>query len=201
MTTHEPTASPSHGGASNAADRDVDWLMALLAQAGGMRDSPGPDGERVDLLEHALQCGYELQCSHPDDVELQVAGLVHDLGHQLVPGDDAGHGRAAADAVRPLFGGRVADLVELHVPAKRYLVTTDPAYHDVLSPVSVRTLGNQGGAMSPDEVAAFERHPHARAAVTLRRADEAAKTPGRPVPSLDDWHPILTDVTQRATAG
>ena len=37
----------------------------------------------------------------------------------------------AADAVRDLLGERVAALVELHVPAKRYLVTVDAGYRAV----------------------------------------------------------------------
>ena len=33
-----------------------------------------------------------------------------------------------AETVRRLLGERVAGLVEAHVPAKRYLVTTDASY-------------------------------------------------------------------------
>ena len=38
-----------------------------------------------DLLDHGLQTAAVLRTSRPDDAELQVAGLVHDLGHILPP--------------------------------------------------------------------------------------------------------------------
>ena len=44
------------------------------------------DGEEVDLLAHALQCASLLVDASPDDPELQVAGLVHDIGTLLEPG-------------------------------------------------------------------------------------------------------------------
>ena len=45
-----------------------------------------------DLLDHGLQTAAVLRATHPDDLELQVAGLVHDLGHILPPRDTAQHG-------------------------------------------------------------------------------------------------------------
>lgn len=176
----------------------VEALVDLLTA--GARAQDGHDGddvahiERVDLLAHALQCGHVLAERFPDDIELHVAGLIHDIGHQLVPGDDMGHGIAGGHAVRGLLGDRVAALVELHVPAKRFLVTVDPDYGDALSPTSVHTLGNQGGRMTDAEVAAFRAHPDAGSAVELRRADEAAKVHGRAVPGLDQWMPVLERV-------
>lgn len=179
---------------------DIHELFELLERSAQDHDSPGVEGEAVDQLAHGLQCAYELLLSHPDDDELQIAGLVHDIGHQLVPGDDAGHGIAAAEAVRDLLGDRVATLVELHVPAKRYLVATDPAYRSLLSSVSVRTLGNQGGTMTVDEAADFRRRDGWEDGVALRRADDRAKTPGRVVFELAWWRPVVERVVaaQRA---
>ena len=178
----------------------VDDLIGVLAEGASAFDTPGAavgsgavaDVECIDLLSHALQCAHEVSLVHPDDVELQAAALVHDLGHQLVPGDDAGHGVAGAAAVRGLLGDRVARLVEYHVPAKRYLVTVDPDYRATLSPVSIRTLENQGGTLSPDEVAEHAQLGDWSAGLDLRRADEAAKVPGRHVPGLAHWHRVLT---------
>lgn len=161
-------------------------------------ESSDSRNESVDQLAHALQCAHELRLAAPDDPELQVAGLVHNIGHLLAPGDDAGHGRAGAAAVRPLLGDRVARLVELHVPAKRYLISTDPSYRGRLSPVSTRTLSRQGGEMTGDEVGAFAAGPVSGAAIVLRRADEAAKRPGRTVPPLDAWRSALERVAQSA---
>ena len=75
-----------------------------------------------------------------------------------------------------------------------HLVTTDPTYLASLSPGSTWTLELQGGAMSDDERASFERHPQADDAVALRRADEAAKVAGRVVDDLDRWRPVLEQV-------
>lgn len=107
--------------------RSVEELMDLLYACRGAWDTPDRSGDPVDLHDHALQTAALLRRSRPADKELQVAGLVHDIGHLLRSGDDAGHADHAADAVRALLGERVAHLVRLHVPAKRYLATSSPA--------------------------------------------------------------------------
>ena len=144
-----------------------------------------------DLLDHGLQTAAVLRASHPDDLELQVAGLVHDLGHVLPPRDTALHGVIAGDFVRGVLGDRVAALVRLHVPAKRYLVTVEPAYRDELDVGSIYSLEVQGATMSPDEVTEFEAEPDHLDAIVVRRADEAAKVHGLSVDPLDVWVPIL----------
>jgi predicted HD phosphohydrolase len=191
---HSTTAGPTPStGALTIGS--VEELLAFAAAGDGLFD-----GDPVDFLAHGLQCAHQLRLRHPDDVELQVAGLLHDIGHQIVPGDDAGHGMAAATAVRGLLGERVAALIEHHVPAKRYLVATDPRYAALLTPTSVRTLGNQGGTMTPAELAAFEALPWWSDGLTVRRADDAAKIPGRQVPDLASWAPILRRVAAAQSA-
>jgi predicted HD phosphohydrolase len=157
----------------------VDELVELLRRLATV----DTEGAGFSELEHGLQCAAILEAEKPDDVELQVAGLVHDVGHQF--GDDAGHGDAGAAAVRGLLGDRVADLVAEHIPAKRYLVATDPSYRELLSPASVLTLAAQGGAS--------DARP-SDGALTLRRADDRAKEPGRLVPGLDHWVPMIRKV-------
>lgn len=161
---------------------DIDELFEFM---GTMMNSPSPEATPLTELDHALQCAAELERRHPDDVELQLAGLVHDIARRTGPAAD--HGRRGAEAVRRVMGDRVAALVEAHIPAKRYLIATDPSYRAALSPVASETLTAQGGAFGPDEVAAFEALPYWREAVELRRADEAAKVPGRVVPGLGHW--------------
>ena len=173
--------------------RSVDELLALLRRA-QLRDEGGQTADRVGIFEHGLQCAEVLRRWRPDDVELQVAGLVHDLGHVAVPGDPDGHGRHGRALFADLLGDRIAALVELHVPAKRYLVTAEGDYAASLSAGSVRTLAEQGGPMTPEEARAFEREPHRDDAIVLRRADEAAKIPGRVVAPIEDWIPRIDAV-------
>ncbi|MFJ6934542.1 inositol oxygenase family protein [Streptomyces sp. NPDC101132] len=170
--------------------------MELLHACRGAWDTPDRSGDPVDLHDHALQTAHLLRRSHPADKELQVAGLVHDLGHLLRPGDDAGHADTAADAVRGLLGERVARLVRLHVPAKRYLAAVEP--RRALSAQSALTLAAQGGVMGREEAAAFAAGPDAGAAVVLRQADDAGKTPGLDAGVMEDWRPVLELVADRA---
>lgn len=174
-------------------------LELLLAGADVPEENEGPDA--VTQLEHGLQCAAVLAWQRPDDVELQVAGLLHDVGHTLVPGDVDGHGEHAAAYLRPRFGERVAELVRLHVPAKRWLVTVDPSYTAQLSAGSVATLAVQGATMTAAEQAAFDASPHFDDAVTLRRADEGAKVGGLDVGTVDRWAPVLEAVSRSAGRG
>jgi predicted HD phosphohydrolase len=163
----------------------VEALVDQLASGEGVSD-----GEAVDLLDHMLQCAALLQQTAPDDPELQVAGLVHDLGWQLTR-DPAAHASVGASAVARLLGGRIAALVVGHDQAKRYLVTTDREYRARLSETSVLTLAFQGGDMDEAERRAFEGGEHFQALVALRRADDAAKVPGHVVPGLRSWRSTL----------
>lgn len=150
------------------------------------------DGSAVhDLLDHSLQTAHVLRTSHPDDVELQLAGLVHDIGHLLPPHRDDAHADVAAIFVRPVLGDRIAELVRLHVPAKRYLVTTDVRYRAELDRGSVVSLEQQGGDMSRGEISDFESDRFFADSLALRRADDAGKVPGREVPGLDTWLDVL----------
>ncbi|MFJ5547928.1 inositol oxygenase family protein [Streptomyces sp. NPDC093225] len=180
------------------AVRSVAELVDLLDACRGAWDTPDRSGDPVDLYDHALQTAHLLRRSHPADKELQVAGLVHDLGHLLRPGDDAGHAETGAAAVQDLLGARVARLVRLHVPAKRYLAAVEPGRP--LSAQSALTLRFQGGVMGPAEVAAFEADPDAAAAVILRQADDAGKVVGLAAGDMEDWRPVLELVADRAYA-
>lgn len=160
----------------------MDWRPLLEGLAGLPYG-----GEAVDQLAHARQCaGHALEAGADD--ELVVASLLHDVGRaRLVSTRYPGlpHELAGARFCDGTLPPRVSWLVAAHVPAKRYLVATDPLYRHTLSPASINSLEPQGGAMDPDEVDAFARHPWAEQAVALRRWDEAAKDPGADAPALD----------------
>jgi predicted HD phosphohydrolase len=181
----------------NAPFADVDALFDALRAS---RDADDEGG--LSILEHCLQCAELLRRSHPADRELQVAGLVHDLGWLEHSGDgwtlrtEAAHDVAGRTLVRPLLGERVGALVGGHVAAKRYLLTTDGAYAALLSERSEITLGFQGGLMDATEVAAFERRADRDDVVALRRADDAAKVHGQVVDPLASWRPVVQAVAR-----
>jgi predicted HD phosphohydrolase len=175
-----------------AADRPVE-----IADVGpGIPDSVSHDGEGAHEtpfthLDHALQTAAVLRAEFPDDVELAVAGLVHDIGHLLPGVGDAAHADAGAEAIRVALGERVAELVGLHVEAKRYLVARQAAYAGELAPDSVASLALQGGPMSAGEQERFLRLPHAADALVLRRADESGKVDGLVVAGLGEWIDVV----------
>jgi predicted HD phosphohydrolase len=73
----------------------------------------------------------------------------------------------------------------MHVAAKRYLCTVDPAYLGRLSQPSVQSLALQGGAMTSAEVTQFETRAFFQDAVRLRRWDDDAKVVGMATPDLE----------------
>jgi predicted HD phosphohydrolase len=176
--------------------RDADELITHLQVLG---QTISVESDLMTELDHGLQTAALLRHSDADDLELQIAGLVHDVAH---PWDGPGqprHGTMGADAVRGLLGDRVASLVAGHVPAKRYLVATLPEYFALLSPDSVMTLEQQGGPMDDTEVAEFEADPEHIGMVALRAADEGAKVPGAVVPGLEFWVPLIRSLSAATT--
>lgn len=173
---------------------DVGALFSVLEA--GARET---DDEDVDVLAHGLQCAAVLATTAADDPELQVAGLVHDIGTILWPGRPRTHARAGAAAVAPLLGERVAWLVGQHDQAKRYLVTVDPGYRSRLSPASVHTLEAQGGLLADGERASLDAEPWLDDVLTLRRADDVAKVPGASVPDLTHWRQVVQNVLASTT--
>ena len=84
---------------------------------------------------------------------------------------------------------RVARLVGAHVVAKRYLVTTDPAYRGQLSRAQRRDARRCRATRSPTPSSPRSATiPISTRSSTLRRADERAKDPdGAASPALDAW--------------
>lgn len=193
MPRQEGSALLKEAGVAPAAD--LDQLLVVL-EAG--RDHIEEGDEGFSLLEHELQCAAVLAEWRPQDEQLQAAGLVHDIGHTLLPGRPECHAALAGAFLGDLLGERTAELVRLHVEAKRYLVTSDPAYRSVLNPASVSTLQSQGEALQPEEVAAFAAHPLSADAVMLRRADDAGKVAGALVSGLESWRPLLARLADSA---
>ena len=133
------------------------------------------DEEAVDELDHALQSATRAVADGADD-ELVLAAALHDVAHS--PYLDATSARRHDERARtwlvPRFGERVGWLAGQHVAAKRYLAATDPGYGAALTPTSVASLREQGGAGVDAELVA---HPWWPDALRLRRYDDAAKDP------------------------
>jgi len=188
--------------AVEATDAIVEEILGACRSMAGLPY----DGEPVDQLEHALQCAALARAAH-DDRDLVVAALLHDIARSPavagIPYDGLRehHGETGGRWLEPRVGARIAWLAEQHVPAKRYLVATDPDYHAGLTEVSVRTLKAQGGPMPETEQIEFRSKPDWRLAVELRRFDDRAKIPGAAVPGLDAYREDLAEVVSaRLTA-
>jgi gamma-butyrobetaine dioxygenase len=146
-------------------------------------------GEPVTIGTHMLQAGALAEAVGADPA-LVAAALLHDVSH-LRHEADSRLGEAGARWLSRWFGEAVTEPVRLHVVAKRYLCATEPGYFGLLSAESVRTLALQGGPMAAHEQAAFEALPHARAAVAVRRWDDAAKDPAITPPGFAHFAPLL----------
>lgn len=148
-------------------------------------------GEAVTQEQHALQAAY-LAEKDGQGAPVIVAALLHDVGHLFEPeferamdlDKDGRHEDIGHAFLKRWFGPEVTEPVRLHVAAKRYLCATRSGYFESLSPASVHSLSLQGGPMSPDEVAAFERQAHYEAAVQVRIYDDLAKDADRKTPPL-----------------
>jgi predicted HD phosphohydrolase len=165
--------------------RTVDEILTVLARGAEHFDEPS-----LDVLSHSLQCATLLGEEGGDD-ELVAAGLVHDIADAEHAGDHTAHEVRGAELVTPVLGPRVGHLVEMHVAAKRYLVTTDDEYRSRLSPRSIETLVAQGDVLDTTEIEQMRRNPDLDAILTLRRADERAKVLGASVAPLESWRPLL----------
>lgn len=173
---------------------DVNALIECLRTGGG----EAYFGEPVTVLEHSLQSAWFVRQKGGAET-LVAAALLHDVGHLLHgEGEDAAdrgidtrHEELGAEVLAAHFPAAVLEPIRLHVAAKRCLCFANPRYLAALSPASRESLALQGGPMNEAEAEAFLARPHAREAVELRHADDAAKVPGLTVPGLDAYRVLL----------
>ncbi len=171
-----------------------DEIFAIYARRG----AGAYFGESVSMTEHGLQAAH-FAAADGAAPALIAAALLHDVGHLVVdvPGDiadwhtDAHHEQSGARWLAERFAADVTEPVRLHVPAKRFLCATNPAYFAQLSPASVLTLKLQGGPMTTAEVAAFESEPFHREAVLVRLWDDRGKVAGLATRPLGDYRGLI----------
>lgn len=162
-----------------------------------------PYGESISQVEHALQCAALARAENASDAMI-VAALFHDVGHLVVDAAsdpdvamddvDDDHERVGARLLAPLFGPSVAQPVSLHVTAKRWRCTRDPAYYERLSEASKLSLKAQGGLLSDEACLRFEEHSGFPDALTLRTWDDEGKVVGRDVGTMDDYVGIVNSL-------
>lgn len=159
------------------------------------RGSENYGSEAVTQLQHAIQSGMLAQRDGASQSQV-MAALLHDIGHILgknpLPDNpsqnyDDKHETSAYAWLLKHFGPAIADPVRLHVAAKRYLCTVDPAYSQTLSPTSLKSFYDQGGTMNDQEKLQFEQETYYREALQLRRWDDLAKDPAMQMLDIDDF--------------
>ena len=166
-------------------------------------------GGGVSITEHMLQTAAAAEGASCAP-SIVAAALLHDVGHfitdfarleddpkhasMLEATVDRHHENAGARMLQPYFPAEVVEPIRLHVQAKRYLSAVEKDYSATLAPQALHTLGLQGGPMSPDDVAEFEKNPYYRTATMLRRWDDAAVVPGLQTPDFEHYRGVLREL-------
>ncbi|MFI8338862.1 metal-dependent phosphohydrolase [Streptomyces sp. NPDC085639] len=148
--------------------------------------------ELMELLhgspdERRLRTAALLRRSHPFDKELQLAGLLHDIGRLLRLSDGAVTEGVAAEAVRPLLGERVARLVRLSAaPGGDGAAGSQYGAEPGAEPDAAPGTPFDTGAGAEDGAGA-----EAEAVATLRHARDSAGAADLDAGVLEDWRPLL----------
>lgn len=176
--------------------RTEEEIHSIVEEVFAMYDKFGADdyiGEPISQLEHMAQSAQLAEEEGFED-DVIIAAFLHDIGHFCSSRDtseDMGgygtmrHEKVGADWLRERgFSEKVAQLIENHVQAKRYLTFKNPHYYNKLSEASKKTLEYQGGRMSEEEATAFRNDPLFATSIRMRYWDEEAKVENVPIPDL-----------------
>jgi phosphonate degradation associated HDIG domain protein len=151
-------------------------------------------GEPVSQIEHMSQSAQLAMAEGYTD-EVILAAFFHDIGHICVMHQKPekmgqfgiiSHEKIGANYLRSKgFSEKIAQLVENHVQAKRFLTYKYPEYYNQLSEASKQTLEYQGGRMSEEEAQVFELDDLFELSIQLRQWDELAKVEKMPLIDLE----------------
>ncbi|WP_199808139.1 metal-dependent phosphohydrolase [Streptomyces sp. NRRL F-2580] len=155
-------------------EAQVPYVTSVLELMQLLRGSPDDRGLRTAAL---------LRRSHPFDKELQLAGLLHDIGRLLRLSDGTVTVGVAAEAIRPLLGRRVARLVRLSGG-----LGGDGAAGSRQDTASASGPGAGSGSGSSSG-SGFG--PDAEAVSALRHARDSAAAADLDAGVLEDWRPLL----------
>jgi predicted HD phosphohydrolase len=152
-------------------DRFAIYRMRLLPLE-SIKQNPKyhPEG---DALYHSLQVFEHARAARPYDEEFLLAALLHDVGKAIDPSDHIG---AALDALRGAVTPRTLWLIEHHM--------------DLLS---YREKGLSARARK-----ALEGSEYTDDLKLLRDCDDAGRTPGAPVSTVDEALAYLKDLEDEA---
>jgi predicted HD phosphohydrolase len=162
----------------------------------------------VTQREHALQCA-KLAEDEGADESLIVACLLHDVGHLELDEhagnvefltEDLCHEEVGYKYMESRgFPNSVALPIKLHVPAKRWLCSTDDKYWGRLSDASKRSLEVQGGKMGDEEADIFAAKPFSKEAALLRSWDDRAKTASVSTKEFKEYIPMIRRVLEQGS--
>jgi hypothetical protein len=163
LTTERAQPEPADEGGlavlADHLDRFAIYRMRLLPLE-SVKQNPKyhPEG---DALYHSLQVFEHARAARPYDEEFLLAALLHDVGKAIDPAD---HVAAGLDALRGAVTPRTLWLVEHHMDL----------------------LGHHEKGVSPKVRKALERAEFLDDLELLRDVDDAGRTPGAPVSTIDE---------------
>lgn len=182
----------------NLMNRKIDQIKQLYVNQGMLKY-----GENVTQTEHAVQCWY---CAKADNasVNLRVAAFLHDIGHllyaelEMKSHTDFKHEELGAQFLHNLdFNNEIVELILSHVWAKRYLVTKNPDYLNLLSQASINSFHAQGGLLTKEELNYYKQHVNLDNCLLLRKWDDLGKDENASNEIPDEiWKDILECLDQ-----
>ena len=154
-------------------------------------------GEQVTMTEHMIQSAM-LAEKNKSSSSLVCASLLHDYGHFILDSpdklvnrkEDGKHEDIGYQYLKKYFKKNVVEPIKNHVKAKRYLAR-DQKYFQVLSEASKKSLDLQGGVMNNLEAIKFEKENFFGNSIKLRKFDEAAKSAGLKIKSIEEYKDLL----------
>lgn len=137
--------------------------------------------EPITQSVHAVQTSIKVKELGGDE-NMQLAGLLHDIGHIIMKpidpcmGVNDHHEYKAFKWLRyHYFPNEISYPILNHVEAKRYLCSTEWGYYESLSKASRLSFELQGGFMTNEEKWKFEDKKYFLQSLLLRKADDQSK--------------------------
>tara|TARA_B100000029_G_C17158210_1_gene808604 strand:- start:5 stop:583 length:579 start_codon:yes stop_codon:yes gene_type:complete len=174
-------------------DEKIDIIIDLYKSSG----DENYYGEVCSKTSHMIQCALVAQSMNLENY-IVLACLLHDIGHFLEEDNTNGygvadHGKIGANFLRELeMDERVCYLVEKHIEAKRYLISTQISYYNNLSEASKETLKCQGGRMKQEEITDFEQDEYYEEILLVRKCDDMGKENDKTLPKIEDFKLLIS---------